>query len=198
MAAIREPLCASIPDEIQFDPMLLLPSPSRPVLPFFLSQIFRLGSEGAEGATEQKGVIPTDFTFQVKRIHHKKPQKVLCDFQVFPVSCFFFSWGVLTCAINVLAAFVHALHSACGLFFWETSRRPLAHALTKATASQIALLGQSQATLFIHYLFSGCAVVALHCEEKQFVTLLQLSLLFQPFFQGGCVCFCVSASALFR
>lgn len=77
-AAIREPLCASIPDGIQFDPMLLLPSPSCPLLPFFLSQIFHLGSEGAEGASEQKGAIPTDFTFQVKRIHQKKSHRRCC------------------------------------------------------------------------------------------------------------------------
>lgn len=37
---------------------------------------------------------------------------------------------------------------------------------TKATASQIALLVQSQRTLFIHYLFPGSAIVAGHCKER--------------------------------
>lgn len=40
------------------------------------------------------------------------------------------------------------------------------HSHTKAAASQIALLIQSQRTLFIHYLFSGCAIVAEHYKER--------------------------------
>ncbi len=64
------------------------------------------------------------------------------------------------------AAFVHVLNPTCGRCICETSSRPFAHAHTKGAASQIAPLIQSQRTLFIHYLFSGCAIVAGHCVER--------------------------------
>lgn len=80
--------------------------------------------------------------------------------------------------------FVCGLSSTRGCLVFQRHTRLLKHAQTKAAASQIALLFQSQRTLFIHYLFSGCAIVARALWWE--VICHSLALLSpQPFLQGG-------------
>lgn len=157
-AAIREPLCASIPDEIQFDPMLLLPSPCRPVLPFFLSQNFHLGSEGAEGAVEQKGAIPGDFTFQVKRIHQKKPQNVLCDFQVFPVIFF-----LLRCPY-VCYQCTHCFCSCTPFSMWSFLLRNKQKAISSHTHKSYCFTNFSPRSISGNFIYSLFVLRLCYCS----------------------------------
>lgn len=88
-------------------------------------------------------------------------------FFIFHFFSFSLPQNVLVCAINAFGAFVHALDYTWALFSWETDRQ----AISPVPASKAAVLpfancpfthtistpcSQSQATLFIHSLFSSC------------------------------------------
>lgn len=97
----------------------------------------------------------------IHRCHHMGHVTSLvssCPFEVF------FYMKLMFYQEKNAALFVHSIG-----FSVSSARQAEGHsfmqARTKATASQIALFIQSQRTLFIHYLFSGSAIVAGHCEE---------------------------------